>query len=523
MSRVQSTSSTPRAVPAAPAAVQPAAEPAAAPEESLFGAQQLTAAPTSSLSDVQTRNLVVDTTLTATELSLGKEVPLSQNLSAVFAEGVEGVAPTADKIVVTGITLENVYSNVPSRVSVSANLFQNQAQQNSLVNDAGWLYSAASSELAAEASEHVSYAGNDGKFVQLCSLLPMESSRHNECAIYTPTSSSLNSRHLQDYGNISSKDQVRHHNVFVFFVFVFFCVLVLTPHNVSTLQLWNGIVAVTDSTYYVPAESVVCKVIEKNWDKFGFHPQQVRDYILFVLFCVRTVLTPTTFPTHRRKWSRVRSTASRNPSCSPWSTRCTPTSLRACRSPTSPRRGSSSTCSPTWRRPTAKCTTSACSSRCPTATRRRPPPSKPPHITPFGFKKMKEYCYFSSRLLPAHVKIDGLDVVQIPLRLETHHHRPLGACLHGDVPRAAVLRRQMRRVQHAQRGRAAALRRHVGAHRQAQIVLLQIVRQFLHGDALTVQLGRVEDAGAVLKALATRVAVLCVCVSEAQTMGFDKK
>jgi hypothetical protein len=285
MSRVQSTSSTPRAVPAAPAAVQPAVAPAAAPEESLFGAQQLTAAPTSSLSDVQTRNLVVDATLTATELSLGKEVPLSQNLSAVFAEGVEGVAPTADKIVVTGITLENVYSNVPSRVSVSANLFQNQAQQNSLVNDAGWLYSAASSELAAEASEHVSYAGNDGKFVQLCSLLPMESSRHNECAIYTPTSSSLNSRHLQDYGNISSKDQVRHHNVFVFFCVRVFCVLVLTPHNVSTLQLWNGIVAVTDSTYYVPAESVVCKVIEKNWDKFGFHPQQVRDISVTICLC----------------------------------------------------------------------------------------------------------------------------------------------------------------------------------------------------------------------------------------------
>merc|ERR1711871_296171 len=93
--------------------------------------------------------------------------------------------------------------------------------------------------------EHVAFAGNDGKFVQLCSLLPMESSRHNNCAIYTPTSSSLNSRHLQDYGNISTKE-----------------------------QLWNGIVAVTDSTYYVPSESVVCKVIEKNWDKFGFHPQQ---------------------------------------------------------------------------------------------------------------------------------------------------------------------------------------------------------------------------------------------------------
>lgn len=265
MSRVQSSSTAVREAPAAAPAAAPTSAPlSAAPEEPLFASQTLSAgAPASLLSEVHTRNLVVDTRLTATELNLGKEVPLSQNLSAVFAEGVKGVSPASHKIVVTGITLENVYSDVPSRVNVGMNLFQNQAQQKSLVNDAGWLYSAASSELAAEASEHVAFAGNDGKFVQLCSLLPMESSRHNNCAIYTPTSSSLNSRHLQDYGNISTKD-----------------------------QLWDGIVAVTDSTYYVPSESVVCKVIEKNWDKFGFHPQQVRNYILFVFsFCVRTVLT----------------------------------------------------------------------------------------------------------------------------------------------------------------------------------------------------------------------------------------
>jgi hypothetical protein len=175
-------------------------------------------------------------------------------------------------VVITGITLENVFSDVPKRVSVSANLFQSKAQQTGLKNEAGWLFSQQSSELASEASEHVAYSG-DGSFVNLCSLLPFEQARHTSCAIYTPTNSSLNQRHLQDYGNISTKE-----------------------------QLWDGIVAVTDSTYYVPSgascchsivfcffpnapihpspilsplhiyltESVVCKVISKNWDRFGF-------------------------------------------------------------------------------------------------------------------------------------------------------------------------------------------------------------------------------------------------------------
>jgi len=169
--------------------------------------------------------------LTATELNLGKSVPLSRNLAAVFAEGIEGVSAASSKVVITGITLENVFSDVPKRVAVSANLFQSKAQQTGLKNEAGWLYSQQSSELASEASEHVAYGG-DGSFVNLCSLLPFEQARHTACAIYTPTNSSLNQRHLQDYGNISTKE-----------------------------QLWDGIVAVTDSTFYVPAESVVCKVI----------------------------------------------------------------------------------------------------------------------------------------------------------------------------------------------------------------------------------------------------------------------
>lgn len=242
MSRVQ-TSQIKAAVPAiAPndaSAAIPVDTTAAVPDESLFAQTEK-----SSLSEVHSRNIVVDTSLTATELNLGKSVPLSTNLASVFADGVDGVSKTNTKVIITGIELQNVYSDVPKRVSVSANLFQNKAQKNGLVNEAGWLYSQQNSELASEASEHVSYSG-DGNFVNLCSLLPFEQARHTSCPIYTPTNSSINQRHLQDYGNISSRD-----------------------------QLWKGIVSVTDSTYYVPAESVICKVINKNWERFGVHMAQ---------------------------------------------------------------------------------------------------------------------------------------------------------------------------------------------------------------------------------------------------------
>lgn len=236
MSRVNSSASrasaAPEVAPAAPAAIptEPLAAPMAADESSLFESSG-GASSRSSLSEVHTRNVVVDASLTATELNLGKTVPLSRNLAGIFAEGVEGVSAASSKVVITGITLENVFSDVPKRVSVSANLFQNKTQQTGLKNEAGWLYSQQSSELASEASEHVAYGG-DGSFVNLCSLLPFEQARHTGCAIYTPTNSSLNQRHLQDYGSISTKE-----------------------------QLWEGIVAVTPTTFYVPAESVVCKVI----------------------------------------------------------------------------------------------------------------------------------------------------------------------------------------------------------------------------------------------------------------------
>lgn len=203
----------------APAAMptEPLAAPMAADEASLFESGD--ANTRSSLSEVHTRNVVVDTKLSATELNLGKSVPLSRNLAAVFADGIDGVTAANTKVVITGITLENVYSDVPSRVAVSANLFQSKVQQTGLKNEAGWLYSQQSSELASEAAEHVAYGG-DGSFVNLCSLLPFEQARHTNCSVYTPTNSSLNQRHLQDYGNISTKE-----------------------------QLWDGIVAVTPTTY----------------------------------------------------------------------------------------------------------------------------------------------------------------------------------------------------------------------------------------------------------------------------------
>lgn len=313
MSRVNSSSSraaaAPEAASAAPAAIptEPLAAPMAAEETSLFESAE--ASSQSSLSEVHTRNVVVDTRLTATELNLGKSVPLSRNLAQVFADGVEGVTAANTKVVITGIELQNVFSDVPKRVSVSANLFQNKTQQAGLKNEAGWLYSQQSSELASEASEHVAYGG-DGSFVNLCSLLPFEQARHTNCAVYTPTNSSLNQRHLQDYGNISTKE-----------------------------QLWEGIVEVTPTTFYVPAESVVCKVIRyvsshpfspMFFPDAPIHPSSVLS-LLHPYITAKTGTASVSRPKTRKK-SRAASTASINPSCSPSSTSCTKTSSRACRS-----------------------------------------------------------------------------------------------------------------------------------------------------------------------------------------------
>lgn len=216
------------AAPAAPAETTVALESAA-----VFPEMQ-----SSDLGEIHSRQIVVDTELSATQLSLGHEVKLSQNLANVFAEGVSNVS-SKNKAIVTGIELCNVYSSVPKRVSVGINLFSNPEQKHGLRNETGWLYSAGSSDLADQ--EHVGYAGDDGSFTNLASLLPLEQARHQPATqLYNPCNSELTSRQLSDYGNITSEK-----------------------------QLWEGIVPVTNDLYYVPAESVVCKVVSKNWDRFG--------------------------------------------------------------------------------------------------------------------------------------------------------------------------------------------------------------------------------------------------------------
>lgn len=193
----------------------------------------------SDLGEIHSRQIVVDTELSATQLSLGHEVKLSQNLADVFAEGISNVS-SKNKAIVTGIELCNVYSSVPKRVSVGINLFSNPEQKQGLRNETGWLYSAGSSELADQ--EHVGYAGDGGNFTNLASLLPLEQARHQPATqLYSPCNSELTSRQLSDYGNITSEK-----------------------------QLWEGIVPVTKDLYYVPAESVVCKVVSKNWVSIKF-------------------------------------------------------------------------------------------------------------------------------------------------------------------------------------------------------------------------------------------------------------
>lgn len=192
----------------------------------------------SELGEIHSRQIVVDTELTATQLALGHEVKLSSNLGNVMAEGVSNVAAT-DKAIITGIELCNVFSSVPKRVSVGINLFSSKEQMHGLRNETGWLYSASSSDLADQ--EHVGYAGDDGSFTNLASLLPLEQARHQPATqLYSPCNSELTSKQLSDYGNITSEK-----------------------------QLWDGIVSVTDELYYVPSESVVCKIVAKNWDRFG--------------------------------------------------------------------------------------------------------------------------------------------------------------------------------------------------------------------------------------------------------------
>jgi len=248
MSRISSASRGKSAAVAAPSATPEEVqlgfdEPAALESDSVF--QNASVAPkTSNLGEVHSRQLVVDcSNMTATELALGKVVNLSDNLTQILSDGVSEEVDK-NKIIVTGIELCNVFSDVPKRVTVGINLFDSHNQKEGLKNDAGWLYSQTSSDLAD--NEHVSYGGDDGSFTNLCSLLPNEQARHQPAAsLYTPTHSTLTSRHMVDYNGISNEE-----------------------------QLWEGIVPVTKDLYYVPQESVVCKVVSKNWDRFGFHPDQ---------------------------------------------------------------------------------------------------------------------------------------------------------------------------------------------------------------------------------------------------------
>ena len=201
MSRVNSAApKAPAAVPSAPtpavAETPQAAAPMVGSDESLFS----DSGSTSALSEIHTKNIIVDASMTATELSLGKTVKLSENLPAVF-----GVHKSAPNIIVTNISLENVYSDVPNRVQVGCSLFDNaELQHQHLKNEQGWLYAATSTEL--DMAEHSPVLNNN--FTNLVSILPFEQQRHTNVSLYTPASSSLNSRMLQEYGGVQSREQL---------------------------------------------------------------------------------------------------------------------------------------------------------------------------------------------------------------------------------------------------------------------------------------------------------------------------
>lgn len=232
MSRISSGKRAPAAAPAAPAAVPGVAnlaldEPAALETDSVFQNTSVESSTATNLGDVHSCQIVVDTTATATELALGKTVSLSDNISHIFSNGAPDAVDT-NKVIITGIDLVNVYSDVPKRVTVGMNLFDSHQQKQGLKNDAGWLYSQTSSDLAD--NEHVSYGGDDGAFTNLCSLLPNEKARHEPAAsLYTPTHNTLTSRHMVDYNGISQEE-----------------------------QLWDGIVPVTKDLYYV-VSNICCK------------------------------------------------------------------------------------------------------------------------------------------------------------------------------------------------------------------------------------------------------------------------
>lgn len=240
MSRISSVKRVSAAAPAAHAVVPETPNlasdvSAALGSDSVFHSESVGAGNATNLGEVHSCQIVVDTSATATELALGKTINLSDNLNHIFSQGVPDEVDT-NKVIVTGIDLVNVYSDVPKRVTVGMNLFDSHQQKQGLKNDAGWLYSQTSSDLAGD-NEHVSSSGDDGSFTNLCSLLPLEQARHEPAAsLYVPTHNTLTSRQMVDYNGYSRED-----------------------------QLWEGIVPVTKDLYYVPQDSVVCKVVSKNW------------------------------------------------------------------------------------------------------------------------------------------------------------------------------------------------------------------------------------------------------------------
>lgn len=239
MSRISSGKRAPAAAPPAPAAAPEETnlgfdEPAALESDSVFQNTSVESSSATNLGDVHSCQIVMDANnITATELALGKTINLSDNLTHIFSQGAPEAVDT-NKVIVTGIELVNVYSDVPKRVTVGMNLFDSHQQKEGLRNDAGWLYSQTSSDLAD--NEHVSSIGDDGSFTNLCSLLPMEKARHEPAAsLYTPTHNTLTSRHMVDYNGISQEE-----------------------------QLWEGIVPVTKDLYYV-VSNICC---EKHPDEY---------------------------------------------------------------------------------------------------------------------------------------------------------------------------------------------------------------------------------------------------------------
>ena len=159
------------------------------------------------------------------------------------------------KGIVTNIKLKSIYSNVDDSVTMSMNLYKNKPQ---IVNNAGHLFAPTKTDMGV--SHEMSVEG----FENLANILPYEKARM-DTSVYEP-SNLLNNRFIEQYGGYDLD------------------------------SLWRNVISFPQKDYYyVAKDSIVLKVVSRNWEILGMsldaERQREGEYIKVAKDVVNNVIS----------------------------------------------------------------------------------------------------------------------------------------------------------------------------------------------------------------------------------------